>query len=147
MKIFVAGLPYDMDDAELEEFFEKFGKVASVKVAMDRDTGKSKGFGFVDMPNAEEAKEAIDGLDGFNKVTGEEFNLVICDVNMPNLDGLSFVQKVRSDEKARFVPIIMLTTESQEDKKRKGLEAGAKAWLVKPFSPDQLLNAISKLIV
>ncbi|MCB1142042.1 MAG: response regulator [Leptospiraceae bacterium] len=94
-----------------------------------------------------EVKEAIDGLDGFNKVTGEEFNLVICDVNMPNLDGLSFVQKVRSDEKARFVPIIMLTTESQEDKKRKGLEAGAKAWLVKPFSPDQLLNAISKLIV
>ncbi|HQV05844.1 MAG: RNA-binding protein [Chitinophagaceae bacterium] len=66
MKIFVAGLPYDMDDAELEEFFEKFGKVASVKVAMDRDTGKSKGFGFVDMPNAEEAKEAIDGLNNIS---------------------------------------------------------------------------------
>lgn len=62
MKIFVAGLPYDMDDAELEEFFEKFGTVASVKVAMDRETGKSKGFGFVDMPNDEEAKEAIEGL-------------------------------------------------------------------------------------
>jgi len=62
MKIFVAGLPYDMDDAELEEFFEKFGTVASVKVAMDRETGKSKGFGFVDMPNDEEAKEAIDIL-------------------------------------------------------------------------------------
>ncbi len=62
MKIFVAGLPYDMDDAELEEFFEKFGTVASVKVAMDRETGKSKGFGFVDMPNDAEAKEAIEGL-------------------------------------------------------------------------------------
>lgn len=62
MKIFVAGLPYDMDDAELEEFFEKFGTVASVKVAMDRETGKSKGFGFVDMPNDDEAKEAIEGL-------------------------------------------------------------------------------------
>lgn len=62
MKIFVAGLPYDMDDAELEEFFEKFGTVASVKVAMDRETGKSKGFGFVDMPNDVEAKEAIEGL-------------------------------------------------------------------------------------
>jgi cold-inducible RNA-binding protein len=62
MKIFVAGLPYDMDDAELEEFFEKFGTVASVKVAMDRETGKSKGFGFVDMPNDNEAKEAIEGL-------------------------------------------------------------------------------------
>ncbi len=62
MKLFVAGLPYDMDDAELEEFFEKFGEVASVKVAMDRETGKSKGFAFVDMPNALEAKEAIEGL-------------------------------------------------------------------------------------
>jgi RNA recognition motif-containing protein len=62
MKIFVAGLPYDMDDAELEEFFEKFGTVSSVKVAMDRETGKSKGFGFVEMPNDNEAREAIEGL-------------------------------------------------------------------------------------
>ena len=52
MKIFVAGLPYDLDDAELEEIFEKFGKVNSAKVAMDKETGKSKGFGFIDMPNS-----------------------------------------------------------------------------------------------
>ena len=62
MKIFVAGLPYDLHDAELEEIFEKFGKVVSAKVAMDRETGKSKGFGFVEMPNDTEAKEAIEGL-------------------------------------------------------------------------------------
>jgi cold-inducible RNA-binding protein len=62
MKIFVAGLPYDLDDAELEEIFEKFGKVASAKVVMDKETGKSKGFGFVEMPNETEAKEAIEGL-------------------------------------------------------------------------------------
>src|SRR5215813_3817647 len=62
MNIFVAGLPYDLDDAELEEIFEKFGKVNSAKVAMDRETGKSKGFGFVEMPNESEAKEAIEGL-------------------------------------------------------------------------------------
>lgn len=62
MKIFVAGLPYDLDDAELEEIFEKFGKVDSAKVAMDRETGKSKGFGFVDMPNEAEAKDAIESL-------------------------------------------------------------------------------------
>ncbi len=62
MKIFVAGLPYDLDDAELTEIFEKFGTIASAKVAMDRETGKSKGFGFVEMPNEEEAKEAIEGL-------------------------------------------------------------------------------------
>ena len=62
MNIFVAGLPYDLDDAELEEIFEKFGKVNSAKVAMDRETGKSRGFGFVEMPNEEEAKEAIENL-------------------------------------------------------------------------------------
>ena len=62
MKIFVAGLPYDLDDAELEEIFEKFGTITSAKVAMDRETGKSKGFGFVEMPNAAEAKDAIESL-------------------------------------------------------------------------------------
>lgn len=62
MKIFVAGLPPDLDDAELEEIFEKFGTIASAKVVMDRETGKSKGFGFVDMPNEVEAKDAIESL-------------------------------------------------------------------------------------
>ena len=62
MKLFVAGLPYDLDDAELEEIFEKFGKVASAKVAIDKETGKSRGFGFVDMPDRTEAKDAMDSL-------------------------------------------------------------------------------------
>ena len=62
MKIFVAGLPYDLDDAELMEIFEKFGEVKSAKVAMDRETGKSRGFAFVDMPNQEEAMQAIENL-------------------------------------------------------------------------------------
>lgn len=62
MKIFVAGLPYDLDDAELEEIFEKFGTITSARVAMDKETGKSKGFGFVDMPDAAEAKDAIESL-------------------------------------------------------------------------------------
>jgi RNA recognition motif-containing protein len=62
MKIFVAGLPYDLDDAELEEIFEKFGTVLSAKVAMDKETGKSKGFGFVEMPVSAEGKDAIESL-------------------------------------------------------------------------------------
>ncbi len=62
MKLFVAGLPYDLDDAELEEIFEKFGKVLSAKVAIDKETGKSRGFGFVDMPDRTEAKDAMDSL-------------------------------------------------------------------------------------
>ncbi|MDP4264267.1 MAG: RNA-binding protein [Bacteroidota bacterium] len=66
MKIFVAGLPYDLDDAELVEIFEKFGKIISAKVAIDRETGKSKGFGFVEMLNDAEAKEAIEGLNNIS---------------------------------------------------------------------------------
>ena len=66
MNIFVAGLPYDLDDAELEEIFEKFGKVTSAKVAMDRQTGKSRGFGFVEMPVEEEAKDAIESLNNIS---------------------------------------------------------------------------------
>jgi RNA recognition motif-containing protein len=62
MKLFVAGLPYDMDDAELNEIFEKFGPVVSAKVAMDRETGKSKGFGFVEMQNEQDGKDAIEHL-------------------------------------------------------------------------------------
>jgi RNA recognition motif-containing protein len=62
MKLFVAGLPYDLDDAELMEIFEKFGTVVTARVAMDKETGKSKGFGFVDMQNAEEARDAIENL-------------------------------------------------------------------------------------
>ena len=66
MNIFVAGLPYDLDDAELEEIFEKFGKVNSAKVAIDKATGKSRGFGFVEMPVESEAKEAIEGLNNIS---------------------------------------------------------------------------------
>lgn len=66
MNIFVAGLPYDLDDAELEEIFEKFGEVKTAKVAIDKETGKSRGFGFVDMPNKEEAMQAIENLNDIN---------------------------------------------------------------------------------
>lgn len=62
MKIFVAGLPYDLDDAELMEIFEKFGQVATAKVAIDRETGKSRGFAFVEMPVQQEAMDAIENL-------------------------------------------------------------------------------------
>ena len=66
MKIFVAGLPYDLDDDELTEIFEKFGTIVSAKVAIDKDTGKSRGFGFVDMQNDDEAKDAIENLNGIS---------------------------------------------------------------------------------
>lgn len=66
MKLFVAGLPYDLDDAELEEIFEKFGTVSSAKVAIDRETGKSRAFGFVEMPNREEGTDALESMNGIS---------------------------------------------------------------------------------
>lgn len=71
MKLFVAGLPYDFDDAELMEFFEKFGKINSAKVATDKETGKSRGFAFVDMMNDDEAREAIESLNGLELGRGK----------------------------------------------------------------------------
>lgn len=89
--------------------------------------------------------EARDGADAVAKLTGQKVHLIISDVNMPNMDGISFVKAVKQMPSYRFTPIIMLTTESDESKKREGQAAGAKAWVVKPFKPEQMLAAVQKL--
>ncbi len=91
--------------------------------------------------------EACDGRDALSKITGQKIHLIISDVNMPNMDGISFVKEVKKMASYKFTPIIMLTTESQEAKKQEGQAAGAKAWVVKPFQPAQMLAAVSKLIM
>jgi len=91
--------------------------------------------------------EACDGKDALSKLTGQKIHLMVCDVNMPNMDGISFLKAVKEHPNYKFTPIIMLTTEAGEDKKREGQAAGARAWVVKPFKPEQLLMAVSKLIL
>jgi two-component system, chemotaxis family, chemotaxis protein CheY len=91
--------------------------------------------------------EGCDGQDALNKLTGQKVHLIISDVNMPNMDGISFVKAVKQMPNYKFTPIIMLTTESQEATKQQGQAAGAKAWVVKPFKPEQMLDAVSKLIL
>ncbi|AZE60572.1 Chemotaxis regulator [Pseudomonas orientalis] len=91
--------------------------------------------------------EASDGRDALSKLTGQKVHLIISDVNMPNMDGITFVKEVKKLANYKFTPIIMLTTESQESKKAEGQAAGAKAWVVKPFQPAQMLAAVSKLIL
>ncbi|MDH5600297.1 MAG: response regulator, partial [Gammaproteobacteria bacterium] len=81
------------------------------------------------------------------KLDGTKVHLVISDVNMPNMDGLTMVQKIKEMPAYKFTPIIMLTTESGADKKDVAKAAGVKAWMVKPFKPDQMLDAVSKLIM
>jgi two-component system chemotaxis response regulator CheY len=89
--------------------------------------------------------EGVDGKDALAKLTGQKVNLIISDVNMPNMDGISFVRELKTRPAYKFTPVLMLTTESQEDKKEQGKAAGARAWMVKPFKPDALLAAVQKL--
>ncbi|MHB1231340.1 MAG: response regulator [Burkholderiales bacterium] len=91
--------------------------------------------------------EACDGKDALSKLNGAKINLIISDVNMPNMDGITFVKEAKKLPNYKFTPVIMLTTESQESKKAEGQAAGAKAWVVKPFKPEQMLTAVSKLIM
>lgn len=91
--------------------------------------------------------EGCDGKDALTKLDGRKIHLIISDVNMPNMDGITFVKEVKKLPDYKFTPVIMLTTEAGDDKKREGQAAGAKAWVVKPFQPPQMLTAVSKLIL
>jgi two-component system chemotaxis response regulator CheY len=94
-----------------------------------------------------EVIEASDGNDALAKLTGQRVHLMISDVNMPGMDGITFLKQVKTRPEYKFTPVIMLTTESAEAKKAEGQAAGAKAWVVKPFQPAQMLAAVAKLIM
>ncbi len=94
-----------------------------------------------------EVIEAGDGKDALSKMSGEKIHLIISDVNMPNMDGITFLKQVKLNPKYKFTPVIMLTTEAGRDKVNEGRDAGAKAWLVKPFQPPKLLDAVEKLVL
>lgn len=91
--------------------------------------------------------EGCDGRDALGKLTGQKIHLIISDVNMPNMDGITFVTEAKKLAAYKFTPVIMLTTEASEAKKLAGQAAGAKAWVVKPFQPAQMLAAVAKLIL
>ena len=90
--------------------------------------------------------EAVDGKDALSKLNGTSVNMIITDLNMPVMDGIQLIRELRSLPAYKFTPILMLTTESQEGKKAEGKTAGATGWIVKPFTPDQLLSVISKVL-
>lgn len=93
-----------------------------------------------------ETVEAVDGKDALAKLNGTPINMIITDLNMPNLDGIGLIKGVRANPSYKFIPIVMLTTESQDSKKMEGKQAGATGWIVKPFKPEQLLAVIKKVI-
>ena len=95
-----------------------------------------------DVLEAGDGVQALATLDKTAKV-----HLIVSDVNMPHMDGITFVTEVKKHPRHRFTPVIMLTTEGADGKKEQGRAAGAKAWITKPFNPPQLLDAVSKLIL
>ena len=98
-----------------------------------------KGAGF-------EVLEAGDGVEALEVAKGKKLSLVVTDVNMPRMDGITLVQRLRALPEFRFTPILVLTTESDASMKQKGKEAGATGWIVKPFSPEKLLEVVNKVL-
>jgi two-component system, chemotaxis family, chemotaxis protein CheY len=91
--------------------------------------------------------EAVDGVDALKKLNGDNpVHMMITDLNMPNMDGIELIKNVRANAKYKFMPVIMLTTESQEERKQAGKAAGATGWIVKPFQPEQILGVIKKVL-
>ena len=90
--------------------------------------------------------EAVDGQDGLDKAKGKLFDLVLTDQNMPRMDGLTLIRSLRGLPDYQKVPILMLTTESGDEMKARGRAAGANGWLVKPFDPQRLTEAVKKVI-
>ena len=93
-----------------------------------------------------EVIEGCNGQDALTRVQGKTVSLVLTDLNMPVMDGMTLIRQLRAKAEFKFTPILMLTTESQQEKKLEGKAAGATGWIVKPFQPEQLLQVISKVV-
>jgi two-component system, chemotaxis family, chemotaxis protein CheY len=90
--------------------------------------------------------EAVNGKDALAKASASKLDMVITDLNMPEMDGIELIKQLRGKADYKFIPIVMLTTESQEGKKQEGKQAGASGWIVKPFKPEQLMEVVKKFI-
>lgn len=93
-----------------------------------------------------EVIEAADGDEALNKLQNQAVDMLITDLNMPKVDGIDLIKKVREMNDLKFIPVIMLTTESQQEKKTAGKAAGATGWIVKPFKPEQLTSVVKKVL-
>lgn len=93
-----------------------------------------------------EVVEAVDGADALRKLQEHKIDMLITDLNMPNLDGIGLIKAARALPSCRFIPIVMLTTESQDSRKQEGKAAGATGWIVKPFKPEQMIAVVKKVL-
>ncbi len=100
-------------------------------------TLKAKGFAM---------EGAGDGIEAYERLEEEEFDAIILDINMPRMNGLEFLEKIKQEERFASIPVIMLTTEGQEEDKNKSISIGATVYIVKPFKPTQLLSLVNEVL-
>ena len=114
-------------------------------LAVDDSTSMRQMVSFILRGAGYDVVEAVDGYDALKAAKERKVNLVLTDVNMPNMDGISLIRELRALADYKFTPIIMLTTEAGEAKKMEGKAAGATGWIVKPFDPEKLVAVIKKV--
>lgn len=115
-------------------------------LAVDDSTSLRQMVSFALQGEGHDVVQAEDGVEGLAAAKLKDFDLVITDVNMPNMDGITLIRELRSLPAYRNTPLLMLTTEAGDDKKGEGKAAGATGWIVKPFNPEKLLNVISRVL-
>ncbi|TVP13839.1 response regulator [Shewanella sp. KCT] len=115
-------------------------------LAVDDSASMRQMVGFTLKTAGFDVTEACNGDEALTQAKSQNYDLVISDVNMPVMDGITLIRNLRSLPNYKFTPLLMLTTESGSDKKQEGRSAGATGWIVKPFNPDQLLATVNKVL-
>jgi two-component system chemotaxis response regulator CheY len=121
-------------------------KIMASILAVDDSASMRKMVTFTLRAAGYDVEEAVDGVDALEKAKTRKFDCVVTDVNMPNKDGITLIRDLRALPDYKFIPMLMLTTESGIEKKQEGKAAGATGWMVKPFNPDQLLKTLLKVL-
>jgi two-component system chemotaxis response regulator CheY len=120
--------------------------MAGVILAVDDSASMRQMVNFTLKGAGYEVVQAIDGVEALEYARQHSVDLVLTDVNMPRMDGITLVKELRALPAYRYTPMLVLTTESSQDKKMQGKQAGATGWIVKPFNPDQLLATIARVL-
>ena len=120
--------------------------MANTALVVDDSTSMRQMVSFTLKESGFDVIEGANGQEVLNNVSGKSVNLVVTDLNMPVMDGMTLIRELRAKPDFKFTPILMLTTESQDSKKQEGRSAGATGWIVKPFNPEQLLQVVNKVV-
>ncbi len=120
--------------------------MANVILAVDDSASMRQMVNFTLKGAGYQVVQAVDGVDALAYARDHSVDLVLTDVNMPRMDGITLVKELRTLPTYRYTPMLMLTTESSQEKKMQGKQAGATGWIVKPFNPEQLLATIARVL-